>query len=338
MFNNVLVTGSSGTIGQSLVQSLLKIYPNCEVTCFDNNESQLFFQEQDYIHDDRVKLFLGDIRDIERVRDVMYGIDLVFHLAAYKHVVMCERSPIDATQTNINGLYNIIKAANEFNVKKVIFTSSDKAVNPTNVMGTSKLMGERLITAANTSCRRGDTIFSSTRFGNVLGSTGSVVPIFRKQIEAGGPVTITDPDMTRFVMSVDQAVSLVMDSAIIAKGGEVFVTKMPVVRILDLAEVMINELAPRYGHLVKRIEIKQIGHKPGEKMYEELMSEEEMNRAMELQSYFSIIPAFKGLYHSIDYDYDDIISSDLHNPYNSRDEMPLNKKDICQFLNNYDLI
>lgn len=338
MFKKILVTGSSGTIGKALVWEILKEYPDCEVTCFDNNETQLFFQEQDHLQNERVKVFLGDIRDIERLHTVMHGIEVVFHSAAFKHVVMCERSPMEATQTNILGVNNVIQAAFEAKVKKVIFTSSDKAANPTNVMGTSKLMGERLITAANASCHMGKTIFSSTRFGNVLGSIGSVVPIFRNQIETGGPVTLTDKDMTRFVMSVEQAVKLVVDSAKMAKGGEVFVTKMPAVRIADLADVMIMELAHQYGHTPESIEIVQIGFKPGEKMYEELMSEEETRRAVELPAYFSIIPAFKGLYRSIDYNYEEIVSSELQNPYISRDETPLSKNGIYKLLNEFNLL
>ena len=176
----------------------------------------------------------------------MAGINLVFHTAAFKHVILCERSPFEAVQTNIIGIQNIIQAAIANQVARLIFTSSDKAVNPTNVMGTSKLMGERLMTAANGNACGNCQIFASTRFGNVLGSRGSVIPIFREQIKMGGPVTLTDPEMTRFIMSIKQAVQLVIDSAFLAQGGEVFVTKMPVIRIQDLAEVMINELAPNF--------------------------------------------------------------------------------------------
>lgn len=146
------------------------------------------------------------------------GMDILFHAAAYKHVVLCERSPFEAVQTNILGVRNIIDAASECKVGKVIFTSSDKAVNPTNVMGTSKLMGERLITAANSSSR-GGPVFASTRFGNVLGSRGSVIPIFIEQIRQGKNVTVTDQGMSRFIMSIKQATRLVIDSAQFARGG-----------------------------------------------------------------------------------------------------------------------
>lgn len=333
--NEILITGSCGTIGSGLISQILKNNPDSKICCLDNNETQLFFQEQTYLQEDRVQVFLGDVRDLHRLRKAMQGIDIVFHTAALKHVVMCERSPMDATKTNILGVNNIIQAASEAKVQKVIFTSSDKAVNPTNVMGTSKLMGERLITAANSYHQAGETLFSSTRFGNVMGSTGSVIPIFTKQIKNGGPVTLTHSAMTRFVMSVQQAVQLLIDSAKIAKGGEVFITKMPVLRITDLAEVMIRELAPLYGHSPGSVEIVVIGTKPGEKLYEELMSEEETRRAVELPSYFSVLPAFKGLYSFIDYEYENLVSADVNNPYISREEKILSKEKICQLLNEF---
>ena len=336
--NRILVTGSCGTVGSGLVDYLIKYYNEAEVYCLDNNESQLFFQEQEYLSNARVKFLLGDIRDRERMRAAMQGVDIVFHTAALKHVVMCERSPMDSVQSNILGVNHIVQAASEANVKKVIFTSSDKAVNPTNVMGTTKLMGERLITAANANQLIGNTIFASTRFGNVLGSNGSVIPIFRRQIEMGGPITLTDPEMTRFVMSIDQAVKLLVESAEMAQGGEVFITKMPVIKISDLARVMIEELSSVYGHDADSIEITEIGCKPGEKLYEELMSDEETRRAVELRDYFSVLPAFRGLYRDIDYNYESKISDDVSNPYISQEEPALSYGDLKLFLKKYNLL
>jgi FlaA1/EpsC-like NDP-sugar epimerase len=257
---------------------------------------------------------------------------VIFHAAAFKHVILCERSPFEAVQTNIIGVRNIIKGAMENKVRKVIFTSSDKAVNPTNVMGTSKLMGERLMTAANSNMRDAGSIFASTRFGNVLGSRGSVIPIFREQIRNGGPITLTDPDMTRFIMSIKEAVRLVIDSAAFARGGEVFVTKMPVSRIEDLADVMIEELAPFYGHNPEDLSINVIGTKPGEKMYEELMSAEETRRAWELERYFVILPAFTSPYRNVLYRYQDLRSEMVTNPYHSANEKPLAKDELRIFL------
>lgn len=337
---SILVTGACGTVGSELVRQLLTDpdYSPAEVIGIDNNESQLFFIDQQYLKDDRAHFFVADIRDRDELTQKMAGVDIVFHCAALKHVILCERSPEQAMQTNIQGVQNVIAAAQANSVERVIFTSSDKAVNPTNVMGTSKLMGERLMTAANSNKRGNGPIFASTRFGNVLGSNGSVVPIFHNQIAKGGPITLTHRDMTRFVMSIEESVRLVIDSAILAKGGEVFITKMPVVRIEDLALAMTEELANRYGKEPKEIQITEIGTKPGEKLYEELMSPEETRRALELRKYFSVLPAFRGIYHDIQYDYPDLVNATVTNPYVSAEEAPLTVQQIRNFLKNNQLL
>ncbi len=328
----VVVTGACGTVGSKLVEHLVSDYDVGSLIGLDNNESELFFIDQQYAEHPEVHFFLADARDTAKLTEKFRGVDIVFHAAAFKHVILCERSPFEAVQTNILGVQNVIEAAQAADVSTVIFTSSDKAVNPTNVMGTSKLMGERLITAANSNGHAGGPVFASTRFGNVLGSRGSVIPVFREQVRNGGPITLTDRDMTRFIMSIDEATRLVIDSAILAHGGEVFVTKMPVIRIEDLAEVMVRELAPRYGHDPEEIEIKVIGAKPGEKLYEELMSAEEMRRTVELQSYFSVLPAFTALYQDIEYEYPDVVSREVRNPYNSSNEPVLSQEAIRDFL------
>ena len=281
---------------------------------------------------------MGDIRDRAKLVRIMQGIDIVFHAAAFKHVILCERSPFEAVQTNIVGVQNIIHAACENSVEKVIFTSTDKAVNPTSVMGTSKLMSERIMTAANNNSQPGGPVFASTRFGNVLGSRGSVIPIFKKQIKNGGPVTLTDVHMTRFIMSIQQAVRLVIDSASLVRGGEVLITKMPIIRVKDLAEVMIEVLAPRCGYKPSGIKIEIIGSKPGEKLYEELMSDEETRRSVELPNYFSVLPAFRGMYEYIDYNYPDLVSSTVTNPYISANEKVLDKEALTGFLVNNNLL
>ncbi len=336
----ILVTGVCGTVGSELLRIVCQKsqYSPEEVVGIDNSEEDLFFIDQKYLDDDRTRFYLADLRDSAKICRVMQGIDIVFHAAALKHVVLCERSPFEAVQTNIHGVQNIITAAIENHVGKVIFTSSDKAVNPTNVMGTSKLMGERLITAANSNHFSSGIILASTRFGNVLGSSGSVIPIFHKQIEKGGPVTLTDKRMTRFVMSIRDAAQLVIDSSAIAQGGEVFITKMPVICIADLAQVMIEELAPFYGHNPSNIEIVEIGTKPGEKLYEELMNDEETRRAVELEDYFSVLPAFRGLYADIPYDYNGILSDTVTNPYVSSDEVPMTHDELRNFLNSNHLL
>jgi FlaA1/EpsC-like NDP-sugar epimerase len=172
----------------------------------------------------------------------------------------------------------------------------------------------------------------------VLGSNGSVIPIFHNQISKGGPVTLTHKEMTRFVMSIEESVRLVIDSAIQAKGGEVFITKMPVVRIEDLAIAMIKEIAPYYGYKPESIELQEIGTKPGEKLYEELMSPEETRRAIELEHYFSVLPAFRGIYHDIEYDYNDITDEQVNNPYVSADEKSMSVDEIRALLKEYGLL
>jgi len=336
----ILVTGTCGTVGSSLVHQLLKNaeYGPSEVIGLDNNESELFFLDQAYADDSRASFFVADIRSTDALARHMKDIDIVFHTAALKHVILSERSPDEAVYTNIHGVQNVISAAYQNKVEKVIFTSSDKAVNPTNVMGTTKLMGERLMTSANSNKRPGDPIFASTRFGNVLGSNGSVVQIFRSQIKVGGPVTLTDPEMTRFVMSIEDSVKLVLASAELACGGEVFITKMPVIRISDLASVMIESLAPQFGFNPADIEIKIIGVKPGEKMYEELMSTEETRRSIELEHYFSVLPAFRSLYQDIDYTYPGKSVKSVTNPYNSSLETALSKQQIHNLLDKFRLL
>ena len=336
----ILVTGSCGTVGSELVRQLLSgaNYSPAAVYGIDNNESALFFQDQQYLNDRRAHFFVTDIREHHSLSQKMEGVDVVFHCAALKHVVLCERSPEQAVQTNIVGVQNVIMAAQKSGVEKVIFTSSDKAVNPTNVMGTTKLMGERLMTAANSNKRIEGPVFASTRFGNVLGSNGSVIPIFHNQIAKGGPVTLTDNEMTRFVMSIEESVRLVIDSATHANGGEVFITKMPVVRIKNLAYAMINELAPRYGYEPENIVINEIGSKPGEKLYEELMSQEETRRAIELEKYFCVLPAFRGIYHDIKYNYEDVTKDVVTNPYVSSDEYLLGIEETQALLKEYGLL
>lgn len=329
----ILVTGGAGTVGREIIKQLCHYYDPAEVRVIDNYESGLFFLEQDYIHDCRVNCYLGDVRDRDKLVAEMQGIDIVIHAAALKHVILCEKSPWDAVETNILGIQNLIYAAFENNVEIVLFTSSDKAVNPTNVMGTSKLMGERLITAANAKKFNGKgPIFSSTRFGNVLGSQGSVIPVFKRQIAKGGPVTLTNSDMTRFIMTLEVAASLVLRSVCLARGGEVFIHKMPIIRIEELAMVMIELLAPKHGFDPSHIEIQEIGAKPGEKLYEELMNEEETRRALELEEQFVVLPAFRSVYENIDYQYPNIVNIKVDKPYNSSIEKPFTREQLKDYL------
>ena len=333
----IMVTGAAGTVGQELVRQLMVFWP-AEIRALDNNETELFLMNERYQNYKDFNAYLADVRDGQKLTSIARGVDMIFHCAALKHVFLSEYNPFEAVRTNIIGVQNVIQAAISNGVKKVVFTSSDKAVNPTNVMGTSKLMGERLITAANVVNQQAKQRFSSVRFGNVMGSRGSVLPIFHEQIKKGGPVTVTDPAMTRFVMTIDRAAELVLKGAVLARGGEVMVTKMRVISIMDLAQVMVELLAPYYGHDPQKTSIEIIGAKPGEKMYEELLSAEEVRRSMELQDMFVVVPAFRALYRDIDYTYPDETGNKVDRPYISELEEKMSKEEIEVFLVNNQLL
>lgn len=328
----VVVTGAVGTVGSEILRLLLEEHEPAEIRALDNNESEIFLLGERYGSTGRVTPYLGDVRDRAKLELVFQGADTVFHLAAHKHVYLAEYNSFDTVQTNIYGVENVIQAAIRSQVKRVLFTSSDKAVNPTSVMGTTKLMGERLITAANITSFKGDCILASSRFGNVLGSRGSVVPIFARQIRDGGPVTVTDQQMTRFIMSVRQAADLVIQAAELAQGGEVFVTKMPVVRIIDLAQAMIEMLAPRFERNPEDIGINYIGSKPGEKLYEELMSDEETRRSFELTDMFVTLPAHRFMYKHVNHVYPGTVNKTVDRAYVSEVELPMTVEEIKEFL------
>ncbi|AKF06989.1 UDP-N-acetylglucosamine 4,6-dehydratase [Sandaracinus amylolyticus] len=278
----VLVTGAAGTIGSALCARLA---PHAKaVRAFDHAESELFFLHQRLHGRGHVAPQLGDIRDLDRLRFAMSGVDVVFHTAALKHVGLGEYNPFEVVQSNLVGLDNVLRAALDANVERVIFTSSDKAVNPTNVMGASKMMGERLVTAANQIRGPRRTRFASVRFGNVIGSRGSVLPIFASQLLGQEPLTLTDDAMTRYVMTIEEAAELVLQAGARMKGGEVFVTKMRALRIADLAHAMAELLAGG------RCEIVRTGARTGEKLYEELLSADERPRALELDALLVILP------------------------------------------------
>jgi len=280
----ILVTGGSGSIGCEIVKKLVSLPVN-SIRVFDNNETALFDLETD-LNSPKIRTLIGDIRDLDRLNRAFEDVDIIFHAAALKHVPLCEFNPFDAVKTNVIGTQNVLDAAINCNVEKVILVSTDKAVNPINVMGATKLLAERLILSANSYTGRKKTVFSCVRFGNVLNSRGSVIPLFEKQIKSGGPLTITDSDMTRFIMNIEDAASLILKSGQRAKGGEIFILKMPAVKITDLADVMIEILAPKYGLNPKNIDIQFIGKRTGEKLYEELMTEDEITFAHEEKELF----------------------------------------------------
>jgi UDP-N-acetylglucosamine 4,6-dehydratase/5-epimerase len=284
----VLVTGGVGSIGSQLVRKLITLEPEI-IRILDNNETGLFDLEQE-LKSDKLRILIGDIRDKERLIMAMDDIDIVFHTSALKHVPICEFNPFDAVKTNVLGTQNVLEAALINQVEKVINVSTDKAVNPTNVMGATKLLAERLTISANHYRGNKRTVFSSVRFGNVLNSRGSVIPLFKKQIENGGPVTVTDKDMTRFFMDIPAAVNLILEAGELTQGREIFILKMPAIKIIDLAEVMIADLAGHHGQDKKKIRIRYIGTRIGEKKFEELMTESEAIRALESDDMYIILP------------------------------------------------
>lgn len=285
----ILITGGTGTIGHHLIKRLLKENPGV-IRIFSRDEYKQYNMQLEFydsIH--KLRFLIGDIRDQQRLVRAMEDIDCVFHLAAMKHVHLCEYNPFEAVQTNVIGTQNVIQAAIMAGVKKVLFTSSDKAISPTNNYGATKLTAERLISAAEYQKGPKSTVFSSVRFGNVIGSRGSVIPLFKKQILEKGHVTVTDLKMVRYMMTPEQAISLMLKANDLACGGEVFVLKMPIVRLSDLVEVVIEETKKKY-YIKSDIDIKEIGLRPGEKMYEELMTPDEQRVSLETADMY-IIPS-----------------------------------------------
>ncbi len=287
----MLVTGGSGTVGARLVDHVLAMDPEV-VRVLGRDETKQFYQRHRH-RGQEVRFLIGDIRDRDRLLRACEGVDVVFHCAALKHVESGEYNPFEATQTNVTGTQNVIDACLAAGVSTMILTSSDKAANPTSVMGASKLLAEKLVSAA-TNYRGGHpTVFASVRFGNVLGSRGSAIELFARQIAAGGPVTVTDPEMTRFIMSVDRAVELAIHAADIARGGEVFVFKMPAARLDDLITATIGVVAPVYGYEPAAIQREPLEPRAGEKSYEELMTADESTRAVDLGDMFAVLPSIE---------------------------------------------
>ena len=270
----ILITGAAGSIGSEIVRQVCRFNPK-KVVLFDLAESPLYEIEMEFAdkaNSKNIEIVIGDIRNEHRIRNVFetYKPSVVYHAAAYKHVPMMENNPSEAINTNVLGTKIVADLANEFLVESFVMVSTDKAVNPTNVMGASKRAAEIYIQALN---KKSSTKFITTRFGNVLGSNGSVIPRFKKQIENGGPITITHPDITRFFMTIPEACQLVLEAGAMGNGGEVFVFDMgDSVKIIDLAKKMIRLSGLTIN---KDIQIVTTGLRPGEKLYEELLNDGE---------------------------------------------------------------
>lgn len=281
MFENktLLITGGTGSFGNAVLQRFLKSDFQ-EIRIFSRDEKK---QEDMRIalKDDRVKFYIGDVRDYEAVDDAIRGVDYVFHAAALKQVPSCEFYPMEAIRTNVLGAENVMRASVNRNVSKCVVLSTDKAVYPINAMGMSKAMMEKVMVAKSRLCQPDQTILCATRYGNVMGSRGSVIPLFIDQLQRGKPLTITDPSMTRFLMSLEESVDLVLYAFQNARPGDIFVQKAPASTVGDLAHAL-REL------LLRDNPIKIIGTRHGEKLYESLISREEMLRAVDLGGYYSI--------------------------------------------------
>ena len=327
----ILVTGGTGSIGSEIVRSLLTYNPKV-VRIFSNDEDNTFRMTQELDSCDNVRFLIGDVRDKERLSLAMEDINIVYHAAALKHVPLCEYNPFEAIKTNVLGTQNVIEAAFSNNVDRVINISTDKAVNPVNTMGATKLLAEKLMIDANEGKGAKKTIFSSVRFGNVLFSRGSVIPLFKEQIRQKKPITITNPEMTRFMMSIADTVNLVFKATIMAKGGEIFILKMPVVKLEDLVDVVVEEYANKYDHNKESIKRKTIGLRPGEKKFEELMTETEAEIAFENEEMLIVPPQLE--VPNIEFevsDYQNAKYSKLTR-YISRDVQPLSKEEIKKLL------
>jgi FlaA1/EpsC-like NDP-sugar epimerase len=330
----ILILGGTGSIGRGLVNELIKQKPET-IRIFSRDEYKQFIMDKEINDDKMFRYLIGDVRDYERVERAMSGVDTVFNLAAMKHVPACEYNPTEAIKTNITGMENVIKAAINNNVDSVVFTSSDKAINPTNTYGATKLLAEKLVQAANFSKGNAKTRFVAVRFGNVMGSRGSVIPLFKKQIEEFNCITLTVPDMTRFMMTLSQAVQLIMTAGEKAYGGEAFVLKMSVIKLNDLAEVVIEESCKNLNFNYRDVDIKTIGLRPGERKFEELMTREESESAYDIGNMYAVMSS--------------IYSEDLKNfykafqkaevgSYNSSDTVTITKEEIRKMLKDERLV
>jgi len=283
MFNGkiLLITGGTGSFGNAVLRRFLHTDIK-EIRVFSRDEKK---QEDMRINLDnsKVKFYIGDVRNYDSILSALHGVDFIFHAAALKQVPSCEFYPMEAVRTNVLGTDNVLNAALVKQVKKVICLSTDKAVYPINAMGISKAMMEKMMVAKARMTDECETVFTGTRYGNVMASRGSVIPLFVKQIQEGKPLTITDPSMTRFLMSLDDAVDLVLYAFTNARQGDIFVQKAPASTILDLA-IAIKELF-NAGN-----DIRVIGTRHGEKLYETLLTREELVKAQDLGGYYRIIP------------------------------------------------
>lgn len=281
MFNDkvLLITGGTGSFGNAVTKRFLKTDIN-EIRIFSRDEKKQDDMRQLY-KDDRLKFFIGDVRDIQSIKNALYGVDYIFHAAALKQVPSCEFFPLEAVKTNVIGTDNVLTAAIEYGVKKVICLSTDKAAYPINAMGISKAMMEKVFIAKSKTVDPQKTLICGTRYGNVMASRGSVIPLFIEQIKSNQPLTITNPDMTRYLMSLDEAVELVLFAFEHGKAGDILVQKAPASTIGNLAQAVKELFDPKHP-------IKIIGTRHGEKLYEVLLTREENAVAIDMGDFYRV--------------------------------------------------
>jgi UDP-N-acetylglucosamine 4,6-dehydratase len=275
----ILVTGGTGSFGRKFVEMMLAEYHPAKLIVFSRDELKQHEMRVAGFNHPSLRYFIGDVRDVDRLRRAMHGVDIVIHAAALKQVPACEYNPMEAIKTNILGSSNVVEAALDANVKKVLALSTDKAVNPINLYGATKLAAEKLLVQSNSYAGGMATRFSCVRYGNVVGSRGSVVPIFLQQ-KASGKLTITDERMTRFWLTLEQGVRFVIQCVERMHGGEVFVPKIPSMKIVDLAKA----IAPG-------INLEVVGIRPGEKLHEVLISEDESRSTVEMEDMYIVQPS-----------------------------------------------
>lgn len=283
MFNNkvLMITGGTGSFGHTVLKRFLNSNVS-EIRIFSRDEKKQEDMRLD-LNNDKVKFYIGDVRDYTSINEAMVGVDYVFHAAALKQVPSCEFYPMEAVRTNVLGTENVLNAGIANGVKRIVVLSTDKAVYPINAMGISKAMAEKIVVAKSRSIpAKQQTIICATRYGNVMASRGSVIPLFVKQIKAKEEITITDPNMTRFLMSLEDSVDLVLHAFTHAEQGDIFVQKSPASTVGDLAQAMLELFR---GHS----KIRTIGTRHGEKLYETLVSREEMAKAEDMQMYYRIV-------------------------------------------------
>lgn len=277
----ILITGGTGSFGKNFVRRVLKLHDPKKIIIYSRDEFKQWQMAQEFkAYSSVLRFFIGDVRDEARLDRALNGVDYVIHAAALKQVPACEYNPAEAIKTNINGAQNVIEAALNRGVKKVVALSTDKAVNPINLYGGTKLVSDKLFVAANAYSGANGTVFSVVRYGNVAGSRGSVIPFFRSQIERGmTALPITDHRMTRFWISLNQGVDLVLKALFEAKGGETFIAKIPSFKITDLAQAMLPGC-----------EMPEIGIREGEKLHEVMITREDSFNTYEFDKYFIIYP------------------------------------------------